>query len=366
MSEVQFGFGSSFDLAKSKKKYKTNKIGNGRLDSLPTKVLRGGDWVSIKYQDIVCGDIFQVGSEEYFPADAIFCRSQESVCVLDGAGEELTRYSLDFTSSPLDWNGLVRCTLPTHQMFSFQGLVETEGKTLAVKSDHFCPRGFRLKSRKTVVCIAVHVGRNCTMILDNKMDIIERALPKRATYSGSRPGTNRQPLAFSGSLGKINTVFVHLSFLVAATLIEQFKHTPTNTSWAISEEFSEFKKFILEEGNEHSKNILNIIAVFYLHFTYPYILPFGGSIQIERGETNKVSVDDEIKSCFKIIGRDSEHIRIQQDGQDIVLKFDRSYTTANTHYTIFGCNLPENSEVVSVFFFPYTHSLSQKLLSGRK
>lgn len=107
------------------------------------ETLRNGQWVGIKWQNLVVGDIVRILNNAFFPADLVLVSSSEPQAMafietsnLDGETNLKIRQAVPATAGLLetrdllDFNGTVECEPPNRHLYEFNGVLKERGQLL--------------------------------------------------------------------------------------------------------------------------------------------------------------------------------------------------------------------------------------------
>ncbi|CAL4073612.1 unnamed protein product, partial [Meganyctiphanes norvegica] len=151
-----------------------NEINNKRI----VRVLKGQQWMDVKWREVKVGDIVKVENGEPFPCDLVLLSSSEpqAVCFvetanLDGETNLKIRQGLPQTANLIDTevlsklSGTVECELPNKFLYNFTGnLKETSRQRAPLSPDQLLLRGARLKNTKWVFGLAIYTGHETKLM----------------------------------------------------------------------------------------------------------------------------------------------------------------------------------------------------------
>lgn len=105
------------------------------------ETLRNGQWVAIKWQNLLVGDIVRIVNNTFFPADMVILSSSEPQAMafietsnLDGETNLKIRQAVPATAGLLetrdllDFNGTVECEPPNRHLYEFNGVLKERGQ----------------------------------------------------------------------------------------------------------------------------------------------------------------------------------------------------------------------------------------------
>lgn len=103
--------------------------------------LRNGQWVAIKWQDLLVGDIVRIRNNTFFPADMVLLSSSEPQSMsfietsnLDGETNLKVRQAVPATARLLEtrdlsnFSGTVECEPPNRHLYEFNGVLKERGQ----------------------------------------------------------------------------------------------------------------------------------------------------------------------------------------------------------------------------------------------
>lgn len=109
------------------------------------ETLRNGQWVAIKWQSLVVGDIVRITNNAFFPADMVLVSSSEPQSMafietsnLDGETNLKIRQAVPATAALLEtrdllnFNGTVECEPPNRHLYEFNGVLKERGQLLVL------------------------------------------------------------------------------------------------------------------------------------------------------------------------------------------------------------------------------------------
>lgn len=113
------------------------------------ETLRNGQWVAIKWQNLLVGDIVKIINNAFFPADMVLMSSSEPQAMafietsnLDGETNLKIRQAVPATASLLEtrellnFNGTVECEPPNRHLYEFNGVLKERGQLLVILNFH--------------------------------------------------------------------------------------------------------------------------------------------------------------------------------------------------------------------------------------
>lgn len=105
------------------------------------ETLRNGQWVAIKWQDLLVGDIVKILNNTFFPADMVQLASSEPQSMsfietsnLDGETNLKIRQAVPATARLLEtrdlinFSGTIECEPPNRHLYEFNGVLKERGQ----------------------------------------------------------------------------------------------------------------------------------------------------------------------------------------------------------------------------------------------
>eukprot|EP00047_Mylnosiga_fluctuans_P006561 m.247712 g.247712 ORF g.247712 m.247712 type:complete len:1182 (-) comp15473_c0_seq1:193-3738(-) len=152
------------------------------------RVLRMGTFVTIRWKEVVVGDIVKVSNSQFFPADMVLLSSSEphAMCYietanLDGETNLKIRQGLPATSSCLTardarfLTGSVECELPNNRLYKFVGNVTVDGQKIPLGPDQLLLRGAQLRNTPWVYGLVVYTGHDAKLLQNASATPIKRS-----------------------------------------------------------------------------------------------------------------------------------------------------------------------------------------------
>eukprot|EP01117_Protostelium_nocturnum_P015580 TRINITY_DN6059_c0_g1_i4.p1 TRINITY_DN6059_c0_g1~~TRINITY_DN6059_c0_g1_i4.p1 ORF type:complete len:881 (+),score=332.04 TRINITY_DN6059_c0_g1_i4:69-2711(+) len=158
--------------------------GDSEVNNTKVLILRGGEWVTMKWKDVEVGDILKINGNEGFPVDLLLLSSSLSngMCYiqtanLDGETNLKVRQALPDTNSLKTtkqlsaWRGVVECENPNKDLYNFDGRLSVPSKknALSLSITQLLLRGCVLKNTQFVIGVAVFTGKD-TKLRQNSRD----------------------------------------------------------------------------------------------------------------------------------------------------------------------------------------------------
>lgn len=109
------------------------------------ETLRNGQWIAIKWQDLLVGDIVRIINNTFFPADMIMLSSSEPQAMsfietsnLDGETNLKIRQAVPATARLLEtrdllnFSGTIECEPPNRHLYEYNGVLKERGQLLVI------------------------------------------------------------------------------------------------------------------------------------------------------------------------------------------------------------------------------------------
>ncbi|KAI8909915.1 hypothetical protein DFJ77DRAFT_109181 [Powellomyces hirtus] len=157
-----------------------------------TKTLHGSEFVPKRWRDIVVGDIVRIDNSGYFPADLILLSSSEpdALCYietsnLDGETNLKIRQGLPETSHLLTadavarLNGVIRSELPNNSLYTYEGMLRIQTKSLPLDPMQLLLRGAQLRNTQWIYAVVVFTGHETKLMRNATAAPIKRTKVER-------------------------------------------------------------------------------------------------------------------------------------------------------------------------------------------
>ena len=172
-----------------KRSYSDKKINHS-----DAKILRNGQWETVKWQDILVGDVVYLTKNEQVPADLVMLSTGEpdglayiDTCNLDGETNLKVRQSLPQTKDVVDpqsasqFNTTIYCDDPNNVLYTFNGYFELNGNTIPLENKQVLLRGCILRNTAWAIGVAVYTGLESKLMMNSsaarsKVSSLERGL----------------------------------------------------------------------------------------------------------------------------------------------------------------------------------------------
>jgi phospholipid-transporting ATPase len=235
------------------KRHMTDNTENNRK----IQVLVGNSFVEKKWRDLHVGDIVRVENSSFFPADLILLSSSEpdALCYietsnLDGETNLKVRQGLPETShltnaeAVSEIRGVLKSEQPNNSLYTYEGVIELNGKELPLTPNQLLLRGSQLRNTKWVYAIIINTGH-------------ETKLMKNATEAPIKQ-TNLEKMT------NVQIVFLFV-ILVSMSLLCSFGY--------FFKDFGDFQEYVFQE-----KLLQKFSDIIYGFFTF--IILFNNLIPI--------------------------------------------------------------------------------------
>lgn len=133
-------------------------------------------WTRTVWKDVQVGDLVKVYNNEPLPADLLFLQgsSETGLCYietmnLDGENNLKIRHhvpGLSQETEAADLRGMVECEPPNERIYSFNGLLHSNGSKICLTTNHILLRGATLRNTKWIIGLVIYTG-NETKIMKN-------------------------------------------------------------------------------------------------------------------------------------------------------------------------------------------------------
>ncbi|XP_041359163.1 probable phospholipid-transporting ATPase IA isoform X2 [Gigantopelta aegis] len=159
------------------------------VNNRKVQVHRNGGWLTVKWTQVVVGDIVKVVSNGFFPADLILLSSSEpqAMCYvetsnLDGETNLKLRQGIPRTATLLttdDLNnflGTIECELPNKHLYDFVGNYRPRDKmAVPFGPDQLLLRGAILKNTNWIFGVVVYTGHQTKLMLNSTTTPLKRS-----------------------------------------------------------------------------------------------------------------------------------------------------------------------------------------------
>eukprot|EP00050_Salpingoeca_kvevrii_P002287 m.190317 g.190317 ORF g.190317 m.190317 type:complete len:1160 (+) comp10581_c0_seq1:297-3776(+) len=174
------------ELLEDWKRHRADDQVNNRL----VKVFREGTFQTVRWTQVVVGDVVKVLNDQFFPADMILLSSSEpqAMCYvetanLDGETNLKIRQGLSYTSHITSTRevraleGCVDCELPNNRLYKFVGNIGIRrGEAMQpLGPDQLLLRGAQLRNTPWVFGLVVYTGHESKLLLNTTSAPIKRS-----------------------------------------------------------------------------------------------------------------------------------------------------------------------------------------------
>ncbi|CAH1777147.1 unnamed protein product, partial [Owenia fusiformis] len=165
------------------------------LNNSKVFVLRDGNWQTLKWMDIVVGDIVKIVNGSFFPADLVLLSSSEpqAMCYietsnLDGETNLKIRQGIPATANILTHEellylgGTVECEAPNRHLYDFVGNISPSGRNngspqraIPLGPDQLLLRGAMLRNTKWIFGVVIYTGHESKLMLNSTSAPLKRS-----------------------------------------------------------------------------------------------------------------------------------------------------------------------------------------------
>jgi phospholipid-transporting ATPase len=166
------------------------------LNNKKTLVLRGRKWETIKWKNVVVGDVIKIVAGELFPADLLLLSSSEpnSICYihtsnLDGETNLKVRQGLVCTSNLIDslsiseWRAEIECEPPNQHLYEFVGNLRLgdEQTQTPIGHEQILLRGSLLQNTKWIHGVVIYTGHETKLMMNSTAPPFKRSQVEKST-----------------------------------------------------------------------------------------------------------------------------------------------------------------------------------------
>ncbi|XP_070197579.1 phospholipid-transporting ATPase IB-like isoform X2 [Littorina saxatilis] len=165
------------------------------INNRKAHVHRGDKWVTVKWVDVVAGDLVKICNGGFFPADLILLSSSEpqAMCYvetsnLDGETNLKLRQGHRVTKDLLrgeelaSLRGMVECEAPNRHLYEFVGNIHLEGQSaVPLGPNQLLLRGAMLRNTGWVFGIVVYTGLHTKLMLNSTSTPLKRSNVEKLT-----------------------------------------------------------------------------------------------------------------------------------------------------------------------------------------
>ncbi|XP_032597042.1 probable phospholipid-transporting ATPase IA isoform X3 [Drosophila grimshawi] len=157
--------------------------------------LENGTWRTVRWCELVVGDIIKVVIDTFFPADLILLSSSEpqAMCFietanLDGETNLKIRQGMPSTAKLLETKdlmqlqGRIECELPNRQLYEFSGVLKEYGKPLVpLGPDQVLQRGAMLRNTAWIFGVVIYTGHETKLMKNSTKAPLKRSTVDKLT-----------------------------------------------------------------------------------------------------------------------------------------------------------------------------------------
>ncbi|XP_074026035.1 ATPase phospholipid transporting 8A1 isoform X3 [Leptinotarsa decemlineata] len=159
------------------------------------EVLRGNNWITVRWMDVIVGDIVKVLNNTFFPADLILLSSSEpqgmsfiETANLDGETNLKIRQALPSTAVVTNTHdlkqlsGTVECEPPNKLLYEFNGVLKLSNKSPEpLGPDQLLLRGAILRNTSWVFGIVIYTGHETKLMRNSTLAPLKRSTVDKLT-----------------------------------------------------------------------------------------------------------------------------------------------------------------------------------------
>ncbi|XP_028136313.2 probable phospholipid-transporting ATPase IA isoform X2 [Diabrotica virgifera virgifera] len=159
------------------------------------EVLRGDNWIHVRWKNVVVGDIVKVWNNDFFPADLVLLSSSEpqgmsfiETANLDGETNLKIRQALSSTSTLTSIQDLVQlfgtieCEPPNKHLYEFNGVIRQSGRSPEpLGPDQILLRGAILRNTAWVFGIVIYTGHETKLMKNSAIPPLKRSTVDKMT-----------------------------------------------------------------------------------------------------------------------------------------------------------------------------------------
>lgn len=165
-----------------------------KINKSDAKILRNGQWETVKWEEILVGDIVFLTKNEQVPVDLVMLSTGEAdgvayidTCNLDGETNLKVRQAMPQTKDIVDaataqsFNTTIGCDGPNNLLYTFNGYFELGPNTIPLENKQVLLRGCILRNTAWVIGVAVYTGLESKLMMNSsaarsKVSSLERGL----------------------------------------------------------------------------------------------------------------------------------------------------------------------------------------------
>lgn len=165
-----------------------------KINNSTAHVLRGFQFVEVKWKDILVGDVIYMTKNEQVPADIVMLATSEpdglayiDTCNLDGETNLKVRQAMPHTKHVVDaaaaanFMTTIVCDEPNNLLYTFNGFFEFQGQTIPLENKQVLLRGCILRNTGWMIGVVVYTGLESKLMMNSsaarsKVSSLERGL----------------------------------------------------------------------------------------------------------------------------------------------------------------------------------------------
>ncbi|KAK7479211.1 hypothetical protein BaRGS_00029555, partial [Batillaria attramentaria] len=165
------------------------------VNNSKVQVHRGNKWTTMKWTDVVVGDIVKVTDGHFFPADLVLLSSSEpqAMCYietanLDGETNLKLRQGHSVTKDMItgdqlsDLHGVVECEMPNRHLYDFVGNIQLQGKSaVPLGPNQLLLRGAMLRNTGWIFGVVIYTGAQTKLMLNSTSTPLKRSNVEKLT-----------------------------------------------------------------------------------------------------------------------------------------------------------------------------------------
>ncbi|KAG5863820.1 hypothetical protein JTB14_001064 [Gonioctena quinquepunctata] len=158
-------------------------------------VLRGDNWISIRWMDVIVGDIVKVWNNSFFPADLVLLSSSEPQGIsfietanLDGETNLKIRQAIPSTAvitntqDLIQLSGTIECETPNKHLYEFNGVIKLNNKSPeSLGPDQLLLRGAILRNTSWIFGIVIYTGHETKLMRNSTLAPLKRSTVDKLT-----------------------------------------------------------------------------------------------------------------------------------------------------------------------------------------